>query len=150
MPAIRFKGVDYTTPTVYVQSDASATDLENTKVPTGQTIKSYLNSNIITITGTGTYISTFLFKYVKVGRIVIWGLAFVPNTNISNSTGNTTITNAYAPNMTSVSPAYAPNDEFKNRVVHIYEINGNVVFRALGQYTKDVYYEASGCYFIAL
>jgi hypothetical protein len=78
-------------------------------------------------------------------------LIFVPNTNISNSTGNTIIANAYAPNMTSVSPAYAPNDEFKNRIVHIYEeTNGNVVFRALGQYIKDTYYEASGCYFIAL
>ena len=46
MAVISHCGVDYTAPTVEVQSDASATSLEATKVPTGQTITSYLNSNL--------------------------------------------------------------------------------------------------------
>ena len=47
MAVISHCGVDYTAPTVEVQSDASATSLEATKVPTGQTITSYLNSKIV-------------------------------------------------------------------------------------------------------
>ena len=47
MAVISHCGVDYTAPTVEVQSDASATSLEATKVPTGQTITSYLNSNFL-------------------------------------------------------------------------------------------------------
>ena len=50
MAVISHCGVDYTAPTVEVQSDASATSLEATKVPTGQTITSYLNSNYAKIT----------------------------------------------------------------------------------------------------
>lgn len=45
MAIISHMSVDYDAPVVEVQSDSSATDLENAKVPTGQTIKSYLNTN---------------------------------------------------------------------------------------------------------
>lgn len=43
MPIISHMGVDYDSPNVQIQDNASATDLDNTKVPTGQTIKSYIN-----------------------------------------------------------------------------------------------------------
>lgn len=45
MGVISQNGIDYPVPSVPVQSDGSATDLTNASVPTGQTIKSYLNSN---------------------------------------------------------------------------------------------------------
>lgn len=48
MGVISQNGIDYPVPSVPVQSDGSATDLTNAAVPTGQTIKSYLNSNLIT------------------------------------------------------------------------------------------------------
>ena len=47
MGVISQNGIDYPVPSVPVQSDGSATDLTNAAVPTGQTIKSYLNSNLI-------------------------------------------------------------------------------------------------------
>ena len=47
MGVISQNGIDYPVPSVPVQSDGSATDLTNAAVPTGQTIKSYLNSNIV-------------------------------------------------------------------------------------------------------
>ena len=47
MGVISQNGVDYPVPPVTVQSDGSATDLTNAAVPTGQTIKSYLNSNLV-------------------------------------------------------------------------------------------------------
>lgn len=46
MGVISQNGIDYPVPSVPVQSDGSATDLTNAAVPTGQTIKSYLNSNL--------------------------------------------------------------------------------------------------------
>lgn len=46
MGVISKNGIDYPAPTVPIQSDNSATDLTNAAVPTGQTIKSYLNSNL--------------------------------------------------------------------------------------------------------
>ena len=54
MSIISHMSVDYDAPVVEVQSDSSATDLENAKVPTGQTIKSYLtaNNNIVPISET--------------------------------------------------------------------------------------------------
>lgn len=45
MGVISQNGIDYPVPSVPVQSDGSATDLINDAVQTGQTIKSYLNSN---------------------------------------------------------------------------------------------------------
>lgn len=53
MGVISQNGIDYPVPSVPVQSDGSATDLTNAAVPTGQTIKSYLNSNF----GTFVFIS---------------------------------------------------------------------------------------------
>lgn len=47
MGVISQNGIDYPVPSVPVQSDGSATDLTNAAVPTGQTIKSYLNSNFV-------------------------------------------------------------------------------------------------------
>ena len=46
MGVISQNGIDYPVPSVPVQSDAHATDLINDAVQTGQTIKSYLNSNL--------------------------------------------------------------------------------------------------------
>ena len=46
MGVISQNGIDYPVPSVPVQSNGSATDLTNASVPTGQTIKSYLNSNL--------------------------------------------------------------------------------------------------------
>lgn len=51
MGVISQNGIDYPVPSVPVQSDGSATDLTNAAVPTGQTIKSYLNSNLVADTG---------------------------------------------------------------------------------------------------
>ena len=53
MGVISQNGIDYPVPSVPVQSDGSATDLTNAAVPTGQTIKSYLNSNLVV--GKGNY-----------------------------------------------------------------------------------------------
>ena len=52
------------TPVVEIQSDSTATDLENIKVPNGQTIKSYLNNNIVKkmyFTGTTSAAGNFNF-----------------------------------------------------------------------------------------
>lgn len=46
MPIISHMGVDYDSPNIQIQDNASATDLDNTKVPTGQTIESFLNTNV--------------------------------------------------------------------------------------------------------
>lgn len=46
MSVIRYKGTEYGAPTVGIQSNSTATDLDDLKVPNGQTIKSYLNTNI--------------------------------------------------------------------------------------------------------
>lgn len=54
MGVISQNGIDYPVPSVPVQSDGSATDLTNAAVPTGQTIKSYLNSNISNLVKTAT------------------------------------------------------------------------------------------------
>lgn len=42
---ISYMGDDYIAPSVEIQSDAHATDLDNSKVQTGQTIKSYIKAN---------------------------------------------------------------------------------------------------------
>lgn len=47
MGVISQNGIDYPVPSVPVQSDAHATDLINDAVQTGQTLKSYLNSNFV-------------------------------------------------------------------------------------------------------
>ena len=44
MPIISHMGVDYDSPNIQIQDNASATDLDNTKIPTGQTIESYVNN----------------------------------------------------------------------------------------------------------
>ena len=90
MPVIRYKGVEYGGPSVHIQSDATATDLENTSVPNGQTIKSYLNSNIgvfytatwkaTTSTATGTVLTNDLT--LPKGKYIIHGqLPTVSNTS---------------------------------------------------------------------
>lgn len=96
MPIISHMGVDYDSPNVQIQDNASATDLDNTKVPTGQTIESYVSSNycpktptviaLNTITWKITYNSTYTFFY-KIGRVVYfqlyWGGTASTNTEIA-------------------------------------------------------------------
>lgn len=45
MPIISHMGIDYDSPNIQIQDNASATDLDNTKVPTGQTIESFFLNN---------------------------------------------------------------------------------------------------------
>ena len=47
MGIISCMGEDYTAPEIDIQSDSSATNLIDDEIPTGQTIKSYLNSNFV-------------------------------------------------------------------------------------------------------
>ena len=47
MSVISHGGEDYGIPTVDIQDDASATTLDATKVPTGQTMNNVLNSNFV-------------------------------------------------------------------------------------------------------
>lgn len=47
MSVISHAGEDYGIPTVNIQDDASATTLDATKVPTGQTMNNVLNSNFV-------------------------------------------------------------------------------------------------------
>ena len=46
MALFSYKGVDYDTPAYPIQNDPSATSLDATKIPTGQTVEGYLNSKI--------------------------------------------------------------------------------------------------------
>lgn len=85
MSIVSHMGIDYDYPTLQIQNNSSATDLDNNKVPTGQTIKSYLYrkndyiqfvwetvyaadewtkiaSKIIQTTATYTVIATVYFK----------------------------------------------------------------------------------------
>lgn len=64
MPLISHMGIDYDSPNIQIQDNASATDLDNTKVPTGQTVKAYINKNITTkeysvTTTSNSYVSPF-------------------------------------------------------------------------------------------
>lgn len=52
MSVISHAGEDYGIPTVNIQDDASATTLDATKVPTGQTMNNVLNSNFVKFTYT--------------------------------------------------------------------------------------------------
>ena len=71
MGLISQNGVDYPAPSVKVQSDGTATDLTNDRVPTGQTIKSYLNSTLTqvasqtskTITSGGVTANVYFYKF---------------------------------------------------------------------------------------
>ena len=75
MPAIRYKGVEYGGPSVHIQSDTTATDLEDTQVPNGQTIKSYLNNNLTSVTtslqATGKVTALSGVACNRIGRIAI-------------------------------------------------------------------------------
>ena len=53
MSVISHGGEDYGIPTVDVQDDASATTLDATKVPTGQTIDNYITANLRTSNASG-------------------------------------------------------------------------------------------------
>ena len=66
MGVISQNGIDYPVPSVPVQSDGSATDLTNAAVPTGQTIKSYLNSNLVT--GTITEVSGVNYTHKRITK----------------------------------------------------------------------------------
>ena len=46
MPIISYMGEDYNSPNIQVQDNGSATDLDDTKVPTGRTVESYINKNL--------------------------------------------------------------------------------------------------------
>ena len=95
MGLISQNGVDYPAPSVKVQSDGTATDLTNDRVPTGQTIKSYLNSNLYRKINT-TYVyntadgyATFNIQTERIiGAVCVnWGsvVAFVTHTNDSSN-----------------------------------------------------------------
>ena len=88
MGVISQNGIDYPVPSVPVQSDGSATDLTNAAVPTGQTIKSYLNSNLAPKSGTITFASgvsnhTDHSMLEKSGRVVQLSLHIKTTANIS-------------------------------------------------------------------
>ena len=87
MAVISHCGVDYTAPTVEVQSDASATSLEPTKVPTGQTITSYLNSNFLDIkrVTAGTNVTVNSGGYYKLGNLVIVNIRLTISSGASNT-----------------------------------------------------------------
>lgn len=57
MGVISQNGIDYPVPSVPVQSDGSATDLIDNAVQTGQTLKSYLNSNLPKIRRFSAFVS---------------------------------------------------------------------------------------------
>lgn len=96
MGVISQNGIDYPVPSVPVQSDGSATDLTNAAVPTGQTIKSYLNSNIVNAGSNQINFSTTPQTYATsgsmwvqiIGKVCI--LSFV-DLVISNSPTNNAV-----------------------------------------------------------
>lgn len=77
MSVISHGGEDYGIPTVEIQDDASATTLDATKVPTGQTIDNYITTNLRTSNATGviTKLTTNgtldMALCVKIGDLVI-------------------------------------------------------------------------------
>ena len=95
MGVISQNGIDYPVPSVPVQSNGSATDLTNAAVPTGQTIKSYLNSNLvegdITVSSGFTLEHKKIKKYMRVvsveykGSITPSSTGWVTIGNIANS-----------------------------------------------------------------
>lgn len=73
MPIISHMGVDYDSPNIQIQDNASATDLDNTKIPTGQTIENYIKTkgtvtytDRTVTTGTSTYDG---FYYGEIGDL---------------------------------------------------------------------------------
>lgn len=66
MGIISCMGEDYTAPEIDIQSDSSATNLIDDEIPTGQTIKSYLNSNLVE--GDITVSSGFTLEHKKIKK----------------------------------------------------------------------------------
>ena len=90
MGVISQNGIDYPVPSVPVQSDGSATDLTNAAVPTGQTIKSYLNSNFgnvsqVTSTINITVSGGAIFAW-KMGKLLLVSGYINPSSNVTANT----------------------------------------------------------------
>ena len=66
MPLISHKGIDYDSTNIQVQDNASATDLDNTKIPTGQTVESYIGNKLKVSTKQYTNQSTNLYGNINI------------------------------------------------------------------------------------
>ena len=104
MGVISQNGIDYPVPSVPVQSDAQATDLIDNAVQTGQTLKSYLNSNIVNTgsnqinfsTNPQTYATSGSMWVQIIGKVCI--LSFVDLKISNNPTNNDVlVTSNYFP-----------------------------------------------------
>ena len=96
MGVISQNGIDYPVPSVQVQSDGTATDLTNDRVPTGQTIKSYLNSNLINkvnIPAGGSYTLTLrnsnsaVFGFIR-AESTYGGIIYFSQSNVISIVGS--------------------------------------------------------------
>lgn len=79
MPIISYMGEDFDSPNIQIQDNASATDLDNTKIPTGQTIESYVTNQYTktNVTLNGTYNNTVYYRDVsKSGMVKVISLAY--------------------------------------------------------------------------
>lgn len=82
MPIISYMGEDFDSPNIQVQDNGSATDLDDTKVPTGRTVESYANSKIQndgsatdldnTKVPTGQTIESYINKNLRNNEIGSW------------------------------------------------------------------------------
>lgn len=153
MPIISHMGVDYDSPNIQIQDNASATDLDNTKIPTGQTVESYIDSKKYSYTGTGAYISTFTLDWYIIGKACMFTCKFKTNTNISNSTGWSTISSNDFPYICNDMATARPSEIDAANILRDFEIIHNsgsyAQFRALGAYTAGTWYYASGAFIVS-
>ena len=106
------------------------------------------------ITGSSTYLTSYEFYYVHVGNICIFSGSFVPNTNISTSTGGIDNCGLPKPLILSTFPVNKNDLSFEatdaqNRFIGIANAGGSTTsarFKAVGAYTSGTTYVFSGSY----
>lgn len=114
-----------------------------------------INSDVNTLTGTGTYLTSYEIKYTKVGHVCTFSVTFVPNTDIASSTGMTYIALPIpASSVVNIYPVSKDNESFntadvQNRFAGIVRDGQATRFKAVGNYTSGTSYSFSGSYVTA-
>ena len=132
--------------------------IASVNISSGEVIKAEelaIKSDVNTLTGTGTYLTSYEIKYTKVGHVCTFSVTFVPNTDIASSTGMTYVALPIPDSsVVNIYPVAKDNESFntadvQNRFAGIVRDGQATRFKAVGNYTSGTSYSFSGSYVTA-